>query len=98
SGGGPRRPRGGAGARGGEPGGAPGPPHRLSGFRVGGSSEEIQVTDARTAEPPTISSGVVPATAQLVAMGLQGPALPGVVLAGRTPDGANWVIAGGRAD
>ena len=76
----------------------PGPPHRLSGFRVGGSSEEIQVTDARTAEPPTISSGVVPATAQLVAMGLQGPALPGVVLAGRTPDGANWVIAGGRAD
>jgi CubicO group peptidase (beta-lactamase class C family) len=72
----------------------PGSPHRLSVFRAGGSSEEIQVTDARAAEPPTVSAGVVPA---VVAMGLR-PVLPGAVLAGMTPDGADWVIARGRAD
>jgi len=77
----------------------PGPPHRLTGFRARGwSPDASQVTDARTAEPPTVSSGVVPAmAAEAAAWGLR-MGLPGVVLAGGTPDGAGWVIARGRAD
>jgi CubicO group peptidase (beta-lactamase class C family) len=76
----------------------PGPPHRLNVFRIGGSPDASQVTDARAAEPPTVSAGIVPAVAaEMAAAGLR-MGLPGIVLAGGTRDGARWVIARGRAD
>ena len=76
----------------------PGPPHRLSVFRTGGSPGASQVTDARAAEPPTASAGIVPAAAAEVAAAGLRMGLPGIVLAGGTPGGASWVIARGRAD
>jgi CubicO group peptidase (beta-lactamase class C family) len=76
----------------------PGPPHRLSAFRIDGPPAVSQVTDARAAEPPTVSSGTVPATAAEAAVRGLRVGLPGVVLAGGTPDGARWVLARGRAN
>lgn len=68
------------------------PPHRFAALRL--YPLGTRVTDARVAEPVTVTHGAAPARAlDLAAESMTELGLPGLVLAG-----ANWVLARGWAD
>jgi len=75
----------------------PEPPHRLTGLALFPDGQ--QITDPRLAAGPSRPLGDVPAAAREIADSTATElALPGLVLAGCGPDGAEWVLARGWAD
>jgi CubicO group peptidase (beta-lactamase class C family) len=75
----------------------PEPPHRL--IMLGAFPDGNRITDTRLAAASSHADGEVPGAAGEIAEAtLTELALPGLVLAGHTPDGAEWVLARGWAD
>ena len=73
------------------------PPHRLKG--VNRFPLARRITDPRVAAPATCALGEVPAAVNGVAAeAFTEIGLPGLVLAGASPDGPGWVLAHGWAD
>jgi CubicO group peptidase (beta-lactamase class C family) len=73
------------------------PPHRLTGLGLFPDGQRI--TEPRLAAGTSRTHGDAPAAAREIAdSSATELALPGLVLAGRGPDGAEWVLARGWAD